>query len=149
MRPELGEYLLQTAQKLALELAETQANDYDGATLRIYALLNMIGAGEHDRGADLRAWENGQMRRLFARASVAIEDVDLAKKLRDATALQEASLRISDLNDTGDALRRVLIDLQAYLDGQVDPGLIALNRDSWTYLAEATKRRALTLMPMG
>jgi hypothetical protein len=148
MRPEVGQYLLQTAQRLDGDLAASQNNDYDAATLKIFALLNMISAVEHDRGADLRVWENETMRQLFADAAQIILDPNLADRLLDAGAGTDKSLRISDLNEAGDALRALLIDLQVSLEQATDPSLVELHGDTWAFLTEATKRRALPLMPM-
>lgn len=148
MQPELTDYLLQTAQKMAMDLAGKQTDDYDAATLRIYAFLNMIGAAEHDRGADIRAWENKAMRDLFGRAADLVADAPLSQRLKEAAASEDKSLRISDLNEAGDQLRALLIDLQAMLEGATVPALTDLHRDTWRYLAEATRRRALPLMPM-
>jgi len=148
MRPEVGQYLLQSAQKLAGDLASNQPNDYDAATLRTYALLNMFSAVDHDRGADLRVWENDAMRELFAMAAQIVLEQSLADRLLEAGASADKSLRISDLNEAGDALRALLFDLQASLEGTDDQALADLHRESWAFLCEATKRRALPLMPM-
>jgi hypothetical protein len=148
MRPEVGQYLLQAAQKMAGDLAASQSNDYDASTLRIYALLNMISAVEHDRGAELRVWENKSLRDMFVAAAGLVSDEGLVDRLHEAGNGADKSLRISDLNEAGDELRRLLIDLQVFVEQQTGAAMVNLHGDIWAFLQEATQRRALPLMPM-
>ena len=141
MRPETSELLLQSAQKMGLELYEGLGTDYDRTTMRIYAFLTMIAATEHDRAADDRVWENEALCALFNEAAGLVDDESLRDRLAEAVAREPSSLRISDLNNVGDHLRTVLIELQAYLETADGAALKALHRAVWDHLQAVSGRR--------
>ncbi len=149
MKPDIGPYLLQSAQTLGVEMAERVVGDYDKSTLGVFALLNLISAVEYDRAADIRVWENDQMRALFADAALITGSPVSGDSLVERTGGTGLSLRISDLDEAGDKMRLALIDLQIYLEDREDAESRSLHCRVWQYLREATDRRALPLLPFG
>lgn len=147
MKPDIGRYLLQSAQTLGVELAERVDADYDKSVLGVFALLNVISAVEYDRAAEIRVWENGQMRALFADAALMTGSSTLRDSLVELAASEDSSVRISDLDAAGDMLQQKLIELQIHLEEQEDDVSQQLHRRLWQFLQEATDRRALHLSP--
>jgi hypothetical protein len=141
MKPEADQILNHSALQLLMNVAPLLAGGYPQGTVSLVSLLMMMVAQEYERGADIRATENAEMRTLFAELGAFVNDGELATKILAASATQDHSLRVSALNEANGALRRLLIDLQAH--AELLPGAEARNaeRRIWQVLKASAERR--------
>ena len=71
---------------------------------------------EFDRAASRRAEENAAMRGIFQKAGTVVTDGDLTARCNAAAGEVDASLRVSDLEETNTKLRQLLIDVQSHVE---------------------------------
>jgi hypothetical protein len=143
MRPEVGTILGLSVQKLALGITQEGAAFAQGTVGLLSMVLN-LSAKEYERGADIRATENREIRALFAELAPAVEDATLRAELREASASHDASLRISDLNDGNYMLRRLLTRL--LIDAE-EHGALDAQKRIWAVLKALADRRLVQLGP--
>lgn len=135
MTPTVPEVLAEIA-GIALRNADPSVHPADRASaLGLSAALLGMAAEVWDGMADRLHAENAAIRALLARDGA---HADLAK----AT---DASLRISALKASNDALRKALIDLHAAAETRGDT---ALAEDIWRELVASTERRKLMASPV-
>ncbi|MEI9885441.1 MAG: hypothetical protein WDN08_02895 [Rhizomicrobium sp.] len=143
MNPEVGTILGLTTQRI-----EQGAGD-DGAafaagTLGLVGIVLNMAAKEYDRGADIRVSENSDIRALFAVLAPGVGDAALKAELAAAAAAKDASLRISALNESNYALRRLLTRLQEHAE---EHGARDAERRIWAVLKAMAARRLVQLGP--
>jgi hypothetical protein len=143
MKPEVGTILALSAQKIAMGIGEQGAAFAQG-TVGLIAMMLSISAKEYDRGADIRFTENNEMRALFAALAPEVADAALKRELLAAAAAKEPSLRISELNESNYALRRLLSRLQIRAE---EDGALGAQRRIWAVLKAMAERRLVTLGP--
>ncbi len=140
MKPEIDQILTFSAMKIMGEFAPAMATQYGQGMAQVVAGLMMMAAQEYDRAADIRVAENRDMRALFRELAPGLSDAGLRGELEAAAATHDTSLRISALNDSNQALRRLLIRLHAQMDdGGADTSRI------WVVLKAMATRRTLAL----
>jgi hypothetical protein len=142
MKPEADQILALSAQQLMGAIAPLLPNSYTAGSAALLGMMMTFVAQEYDRGADIRAAENADMRALFREAAATISDVDLKSALASAADTREVSLRISALNAASAELRRLLIRLQIYAEEHGDR---TLERRIWDVLKASAERRLLRL----
>lgn len=147
MRPDPPIALQRIAQALVSEIAPHLSDPFAQQTAGLAATIAAMLAEEWDRAAARLAEENASLRALFA-AAADLAPPELAGRLRAAAARSDADLRISRLQAANDELRRLLIELQAWCEGQNDPRIAALNEAIWEQLKESTRRRRLVARPL-
>lgn len=143
MKPEVGTILALSAQKIAMGLGEHGAAFAQG-TAGLLAIVMGMSAKEYERGADIRFTENSDMRALFAELAPSVTEPALKSELLAAAAAKDPSLRISDLNESNYALRRLLTRLQIYAE---DHSAAGARRRIWAVLKAMAQRRLVTLGP--
>ena len=143
MKPEVGDILGLSAQKIAMGIAEHGAAFAQGTVGLLVGVLAM-SAKEYDRGADIRFTENREIRALFAQLAPDVPDSGLRRDLLDAAAQSDPSLRISDLNEANYALRRLLTRLQ--IDAE-ERGALDAQKRIWAVLKALAQRRLVQLGP--
>lgn len=143
MKPEVGTILALTAQKIASGFGEHGAAFAQG-TIGLLATVLALSAKEYERGADIRVSENSEMRELFAALAESVYDRALREELRAAGAAHDSSLRISLLNESNYALRRLLTRLQIYVE---ENGAVDAQRRIWAVLKASAQRRLVQLGP--
>jgi len=143
MNPEVGTILGLTAQKIAMGFGEHGAAFAQG-TVGLLGIMLSLSAKEYDRGADIRFNENSDLRALFAAIAPAIGDTALRAKLEVAAAGAETSLRISTLNESNYALRRLLDEALIHAE---DNGARDIERRIWAVMKELAARRLVSLAP--
>jgi hypothetical protein len=143
MNPEVGTILGLSTQRLAMGIADQGAAFAQGTIGLIGTVLTM-SAKEYERGADIRFTENNDMRALFAELAPGVDDAALKAELESAAAGKDASLRISDLNASNYALRRLLTRLQIHAE---DNGARAAQKRIWAVLKALADRRLVQLGP--
>jgi len=125
MKPEASDILDISAGQL-MGLIPSLSASYQQSATAVHALLIKFAAREYERGAEIRAAENADIRTL------------LAELAPEATAPEDTSLAISALNAVNAELRRRLIALHAQADA-------ATNKRIWRLLKDMAARRAVPL----
>lgn len=143
MKPDVGAILGLTAQKIAMGISEEGAAFAQG-TVGLLTIMLTLSAKEYERGADIRATENREIRALFAELAPPVADTGLRKELLAAAAGNDPSLRISDLNEANYALRRLLTRLQIHAE---EHGARDAQKRIWAVLKALAQRRLVQLGP--
>jgi hypothetical protein len=143
MRPDVDQMLGSFAAKLVSDLVPALGTQYGQGTTQIMALLLMLSAQEYDRAADIRLAENNDIRSLFSDMAPMVSEAQLRAELEAAAATTDESLRISALNASNEALRRLLIGLHAHAE---EAGID--QRPIWNVLRAMAARRVL-VFPAG
>jgi hypothetical protein len=147
MKPDPGLVLERALQALLVEIAPSVTPPYRQATVTMQAMLLSVVREEMDRAAARRVEENGALRVLFAEALPAVREAGLRERLAAAAASADASLRVPDLDAANQALRALLIELHAHVEGLEGPAARAVEAAIWRELAASTERRKLAIAP--
>jgi hypothetical protein len=145
MKPEVDQILRFSAGQLMTGLAPSLPAGYSQGTAALIGFMMLLAAQEYDRGADIRAAENADIRDLFAELSGQVRDAALREKLKAASETKDASLAISALDTANYELRRVLIALHEHVEAQSDK---AAAKRVWAVLKAMADRRFVA-PPMG
>ena len=143
MNPEVGTIIDLSVMKIAGGVNEHGAAFAQG-TIGLIASVLAMAAKEYDRGADIRAAENRDLRALFGAIAGAVGDAGLQAKLDAAAASVDENLRISTLNANNYALRRLLTEAMVFAE---DRGLRDAEKRIWAVLKDAAARRLVQLGP--
>jgi len=149
VRPDPPIALQRIAQALAFEVAPQLADPFVQQTAGLAATVAAMLAEEWDRAAARLAARDAALRSLFAGA-VELAPPELAARLRSAAAEVDTDLRVSRLQAANDFLRRLLIELHEWCEGEMerDPRVAALNEAIWEELKASTRRRRLVARPI-
>jgi hypothetical protein len=142
MKPDAQDILNESAAQLTNQLAPALSATYLQGTAGLLGLLMKFSAKEYERGADIRATENSDMRTLFSELAPRVSDAALRKQLDGAAATRDVSLAISALNAANHDLRRILIALQIWIE---DNSTRENQRRIWTVLKAMADRRVMSL----
>jgi hypothetical protein len=147
MKPDVDLTLQLIAANLLTEIAPKLSDDYTQRNSMLTVMLLQSSAEEWDRAAARRVEENRALRRLFSQAAPEIGDQDLRARLEAASAREDESLRISDLNRGNDELRTLLIELQAHVEEADTDAARRIEAAIWQELRTSTERRKLSMAP--
>ena len=142
MKPEVSDILVISADQLMAGILSVQAPQYLQGATAIHGLLMKFAAREYERGAEIRAAENADIRALFAELGSEVRDETLKRQLADAAASRDESLTISSLDASNVALRKLLIALHVHLEEQRER---AAEKRVWQLLKTMAARRAMPL----
>jgi hypothetical protein len=142
MKPDAQDILNKSADQLMGQLAPALNEQYSQGMAAIMALLMKFAAKEYERGADIRAAENADMRALFAELAPRVGDAELRKHLEEAAATHVTSLAVSALNAANHDLRKTLIALQIWIE---DNGAREDQKRIWSVLKASADRRIVPL----
>jgi len=142
MNPDAQDILNKSADQLMGELAPALNAQYSQGTAAVMALLLKFAGKEYERGADIRAAENADLRALFAELAPRVGDAALRKRVEGAAATRDTSLAISALNAANHDLRGTLIALQVWVE---DTGTREDQHRIWHVLKASADRRLVTL----
>jgi hypothetical protein len=142
MKPEASDILNISADQLMAGIMSVAAPQYLQGATAIHGLLMKFAAREYERGADIRAAENADIRALFAELGGRVRDEALKAQLAEAAASRDASLAISSLDASNAALRKLLIALHADLEEQ---NARDAEKRVWRLLKAMAARRAMPL----
>jgi hypothetical protein len=147
MKPDASHALERVMQSLLGDLMPNVQPSYRQASVLIHAM--MIGAirEELDRAAARRVEENRALRALFAEAAPAVADAALRERLAAAAAAGDDSLLVPALEEGNRALRSLLIELHAHVEGLAGGDARRIEAAIWRELAASTERRKLSLGP--
>jgi hypothetical protein len=147
VKPDVGTVLEVVGGKLLLEIAPAVQANYQKQSVGLTGILLTMVKEEWERSAARRVEENAALRALFGRAAGLVHDAELGRRLAEAAAGADASLRITALEESNSALRSLLIDLQAHVESLESPAARALDDDIWRELVASTERRRFSLAP--
>lgn len=143
MRPEADVGLGYIAQRLLTHTAPALQHDFEVSDVGMMAGLLAAIAREYDRAAESRCQDIEEMRGLFIDAAEALGHCELAGRLRQLTARQPESLRISAINAVHDAFSEALIDLHARVEEErTDVWARPIERRIWQYYRNTARRHA-------
>jgi len=145
MKPEVDHILNVSAGQLLGTIAPLLPAGYAQGTASLLAFMLLMSAQEYDRGAEVRALDNDEMRRLFSEMISMVGDPKLKSRLADAANTKNDSLTISALNEANGPLRRLLIDLQIFVEELPGPLAREAERRIWQVLKDSTQRRLVHL----
>jgi hypothetical protein len=142
MKPGVADILNITADQSMAAIVSAAAPHYVQGATAVQGLLLRFAAREYERGADMRARENADIRALFAELADQVRDAALKAQLAEAAASRDESLTISSLDASNAALRKPLIALHVHVEEQ---GLHAMEKRIWRLLKTIATRRAMPL----
>jgi hypothetical protein len=147
VKPEPSHALERLMQALLVEVAPALPPGYRQASITVHAL--MLGAirEEIDRAAARRVEENRALRALFAEAAPVVTERALRERLAAAAGSEDASLLVPELEAANRALRALLIELHAHVEGLGGAAARGIEAAIWRELATSTERRKLGLGP--
>jgi hypothetical protein len=148
MRPEIDRILETTAMQMMTQIAPQLPPGYTQNSTGLLTMLLNFCAQEYENGAETRAVENRELRNLLAELEASVEDVRLRVKLGAVMGERDASLKISDLNYSNAELKKLLIDVQTYLETRNDDQAKLARREIWAVLKASAKQRLLKLPGM-
>lgn len=111
-----------------------------GTVRLVQSCLTILADGIDDLAARLWA-EAGRIRALFADAAPLVTEASLAQRLRLEAGARPESLVISSLDSECERLRRLLIELHAFVDDQEGEAFADLDQRIWALLAELEAER--------
>jgi hypothetical protein len=142
MKPDAQDILNKSADQLMGQLAPALNAQYSQGAAAVMALLMKFAGKEYERGADIRAVENADLRALFVELAPRVGDAALRKQAETAAATRDVSLTISALNAANHDLRRVLIALQIWTE---ENGTREDQQRIWSVLKASADRRIVSL----
>ena len=145
MKPEVDQILQFSAGQLMTGIAPLLPAGYEQGAVSLVGIMMLLSAQEYDRGADIRATENTDIRKLFAELLPNVRDAALKGKIKSASETKDISLTISSLDTANYELRRLLISLHEHIEAQGDA---AAAKRIWTVLKAMADRRFVA-PPMG
>jgi hypothetical protein len=143
MIPEVDQILGISAGQLMAGVIPLLPDSYSQGSTAVVSFLMLFAAQEYERGAEIRAADNADMRGVFAALAPLVGDAELKRKLDEAADALDVSLRISALNKSNAQLRALLIELQAHLEMQ--DGRAARDGETciWDILKASAARRLI------
>ena len=148
MKPEVDKILETTAMQMMTQIAPELPPGYTQNSTGLLTMLLTFCAHEYENGAETRAVENRELRNLLAELEASVEDVRLRVKLGAVMGERDASLKISDLNYSNAELKKLLIDVQTYLETRNDDRAKLARREIWAVMKASAKQRLLKLPGM-
>ena len=144
MKPEVDQILGLSAMQLMTELGPLLPTQYAQGGATLTGLMVMLSAQEYERAAEIRVAENQEVRALFAALAPGLTDKTLKAQLEAAAATDDVSLKISALDESNYALRRLLIALHEHVEAA---GAREATARIWALLKAIATRRELHLPP--
>ena len=149
MKPDLGRVLQMNGMALLMEIGPKLGADYSSGSLNLMAMMLLVGADEYERGADVRALENRELKALFGDVAPEVGDVQLRGRLDGAAGEAEGSLTISALDAENDRLKKLLIEMQADIEEQTGDKARAMERRIWQVIRAGLERLVIDLPALG
>jgi hypothetical protein len=147
VKPDVPVVLQKISQALLGQIGPEIRADYAQRSALIATLLLQSAAEEWERAAARRVEENGTLRGLFRDALPAVEDAGLRERLAASAAEGDPDLHLSALDRANDALRGLLIELQAHVEELENGAARDVEAAIWRELRRSTERRALSVAP--
>ena len=147
MKPEASHALERLMQALLTELMPAVQPAYRQAGVGVQAMMVAAIREELDRAAARRVEENRALRQLFADAAPVVTDAALRERLAAAAAGADANLLVPELEAGNRALRSLLIELHAHVEGLGGDAARRIEAAIWRELSASTERRKLALGP--
>ncbi|NWH08276.1 MAG: phosphotransferase family protein [Alphaproteobacteria bacterium] len=137
-------------QLLMGQIAPQLEGSYAQGSASTIGIMLLAAGVEAERAVDVRVKENAEMRAVLTKAAETISPGDhgflsFHEALTLAARGQDSSYRLSELDAANAGLRRLIIDLQAYLETHALPDKKELEGTLWRVLKNSAERRSITL----
>lgn len=113
---------------------------FAGEAIRLAQLLLRLVANGIDDAAAARIDENRALRTVFGEAAPLMSG-EFATRLRAAAASTDPGLKISELDEEGDRLRRLLVALHTAIEQREDEAARAMDIRIWRLMSDIEARR--------
>lgn len=124
------------------QIAPQLTDGYAKEAVRMAGSLIAIAGRAGEDAAAIRVEENARMRAIFAEAADVMSDAGLLARLREAAQSQDPGLRISQLDAENGRLRKLLVELHAWLEERSGPEVRRLDQAIWRAIRDAEMVRA-------
>jgi hypothetical protein len=141
MRPPCDHILRTLGMVLATKYMPLLETDHARAEMGLTALILGVISEEFERVAHRRIEENREMRRIFKNAVSVATDMDLKKRLAEASEKTEVDFHTSALDQLNCELQKVLIDLHAHMEDIEGAEARDMEETIWQELEKRVQRR--------
>jgi hypothetical protein len=145
MKPDLTQALNTGAMTLIGEISPLLEGTYGSGSINTLGAMMMIGALEHERGADNRVTSIREIQSLFAAVLPDLQEDSLTAKLTEAGKITVDDFKISALDGQLDRLKAVLIELHVYAEAQTGAVGMDLRDKIWQVLSDDADRNIISL----
>lgn len=144
MRPDPQRVMYGIVAALMRDILPEVRTPFAQQTVGLTGMVLSLMAQEYDRSAARLVEENAAVIELLSRARSSLPDTALHQRIDAAVdTVPGADLRVSALQAENDALRALLIDVQAAVEQVESDEARALDGLIWEELKESTRRRHL------
>lgn len=123
------------------DVIETRSS-YEQSTTAGLGMLVMQLSGQLEVATEWLVEENATLRALFRGAAATVAEPDLAERITTAGNGFDEGLRFSVLRTGNDALRKLLVELHAHIEGLESVAARELDNTIWLELHRSVERRA-------
>jgi len=141
MIPEVDVVLKTGGNTLLTQIMPVIDNSHFAGSTYLLSMMLNFAAQEYERGAEIRAADNAEMRAIFREYADRVTDEKLAGDLKAAAQGREGSLLISALNRSNDILKALLIALHEHVEQRQDDWAEACNGRILAHLLDSAMRR--------
>ena len=141
MTPSTRAILLDLAQRMGGVFAPDLRSPYLAGSAGLTSAVLMLVAEESDRAAHRLVEENRAIRGVFGDAGRLSPPAALAERLNALSAGEDLDLHVSALQAANDDLRRTLIELHAFVEGETSTAAREVEAAIWAELSASTRRR--------
>jgi len=143
MIPRGSEGIANLATRVGLHLIPSAPDAYTAADLGMMTMLLGLVAQDYDRAADVLVGERAALEPLFRKAATRLPT--LAARIGEALGAEAPSLKVHDLTARSDIDLKLLIDIQAAVEGATGADAewaTALDAEIWGFLEAHVAARA-------
>ncbi len=127
---------------IAGDVIETRTS-YEQSTTAGLGMLVMQLSGQLEVATEWLVEENATLRALFRNAAAIVAEPGLAERITTAGHGFDEGLRFSVLRTGNDALRKLLVELHAHIEGLESAAARELDQTIWSELHRSVQRRAM------
>ena len=127
---------------IAGDVIETRTS-YEQSTTAGLGMLVMQLSGQLEVATEWLVEENVTLRALFRNAAAIVAEPGLAERITTAGHGFDEGLRFSVLRTGNDALRKLLVELHAHIEGLESAAARELDQTIWSELHRSVQRRAM------
>lgn len=143
MRPHCNHILDKVANSLKSTYMQMLNNEHATAEMGLTVNIIRVVSEEFDRAVHRRVEENRELRKIFSEALEIVKKDDLKHRLKAAVETTEDDFRVSALDKMNCELRKVFIDLHAYVETLEGEAARHMEKLIWQEMEKEVKRREL------
>ena len=124
------------------DVIETRTSYEQGSSAGLGMLVMQL-SGQLEVATEWLVEENATLRALFRNAAAIVAEPDLGKRIAAAGHGFDEGLRFSVLRAANDALRKLLVELHAHVEGIESMAAGELEEAIWAELYRSVQRRSM------